>query len=57
MITALILIYTALIFALGVIIGGLNKKGEEILEKQKPEYEPNSEICKCIFFHTFQQLH
>lgn len=55
MITALILIYTALIFALGVIIGSLNKKGEEILEKQKPEYEPNSEILNFLHYDGTNQ--
>lgn len=55
MITALILIYTALIFALGAIVGSLNKKGEMILEKQKPKAELNSEILNFLYYDGTSQ--
>lgn len=54
MITALILIYTALIFALGVIVGKLDKRGEVILEKQKVS-ELNNEILNFLNYDGTEQ--
>ncbi len=55
MITALILIYTALIFALGVIVGKLDKKGEKILEKQKVTSQLNNEILNFLNYDGTSQ--
>lgn len=55
MITALILIYTALIFALGVIVGKLEKKGEKIFEKQKATSKLNNEILNFLNYDGTSQ--
>lgn len=54
MITALILIYTALIFALGVLVGGLEKKGARIEDKRK-EAELNREILNFLNYDGTNQ--
>ncbi len=55
MITALILIYSALVFALGVIVGRIDKKGEKILEKQKPKTEFNNDILNFLNYDGSSQ--
>lgn len=55
MITALILIYSALIFALGVIIGRLEKRGEDLPEKPKPKTEFSTEISNFLNYDGTSQ--
>ena len=55
MITALILIYTALIFALGVIIGRPPKRGEVLINKPKVKTELNDELANFLSYDGTEQ--
>ncbi len=55
MITALILIYTALIFALGVIVGQTAKRGEQAIMKPTPKTEFNTEIRNFLNYDGSDQ--
>ncbi|MBQ1186381.1 MAG: hypothetical protein IIX54_01660 [Clostridia bacterium] len=55
MITALILIYTSLVFALGVIIGNIHKKGEEIKKSATKTAELNNEIFNFLNYDGTNQ--
>lgn len=55
LITALILIYTSLVFALGVIIGNIHKKGEEIKKSATKTAELNNEIFNFLNYDGTNQ--
>ena len=55
MITAMILIYTALIFALGVIVGQTARRGEEVFQKTTPKTEFNREILNFLNYDGTEQ--
>ncbi|MBO5852317.1 MAG: hypothetical protein J6Q74_00710 [Clostridia bacterium] len=55
MITAIILIYTALTFALGVMVGSLKRRGEEIMEKPRKTSEYSSEILNFLNYDGSEQ--
>ena len=55
MITAIILIYSALIFALGVIIGQLEKRGKALKQKPRKVSEFNSEIQNFLNYDGSEQ--
>lgn len=55
MITAAILIYSALLFALGVIVGQLKGKGEFAEKTQQKKFEYNSEILNFLNYDGTEQ--
>ncbi|MBQ5911112.1 MAG: hypothetical protein IIW94_03785 [Clostridia bacterium] len=55
MITAIILVYTALIFALGAITGSLKRRGEEPTAETKPTAEFNTEILNFLNYDGTDQ--
>ncbi len=55
MITAVILIYSALLFFLGVMVGSIAKKGEEVLKKPKPTADLNREIINFLNYDGTEQ--
>ena len=54
MITALIFIYSALLFALGVMVGKIAKKGEEETVK-KPQTDYDRELLSFLNYDGSQQ--
>lgn len=55
MIVALILIYTALIFALGVIVGQTARKGQAAIIRPTPKTEFNTEIRNFLNYDGSNQ--
>ena len=55
MIAAVIIVYSALLFLLGVMVGGVAKKGGEISEKPKHTAEFNTEIINFLNYDGTEQ--
>ena len=53
MITALIFIYSSLLFALGVMVGEIAKKGEETVKKPQTDYD--RELLSFLNYDGSQQ--
>ena len=55
MIIAMILVYTALVFALGVMAGQAARRGDAALQKETPKAEFNTEILNFLNYDGTSQ--